>query len=135
MSFEPLERIDGIVPIVPTPFDSNEEIDFQSLRGLIDFAHAAGVCAVCLPAYASEFYKLDEAERRRVVWEAVDQAAGRIEVRVPGADEQREQHVDHGWPGRKQAHLRPARPQPCGIDGDKRERAPDEHADAIEVER
>ena len=55
MSFKPLERIDGIVPIVPTPFASNEEIDSQSLRRLIDFAHAAGACAVCLPAYASEF--------------------------------------------------------------------------------
>ena len=80
MSFKRLERIDGIVPVVPTPFTSGEEIDFVALRGLIEFAHAAGACAACLPAYASEFYKLNEVERRRVVMEAVDQAAGRIPV-------------------------------------------------------
>ena len=80
MPFKALEKIDGIVPIVPTPFTSGEDIDFVSLRGLIEFAEAAGACAACLPAYASEFYKLNEQERRRVVVEAVDQAAGRIPI-------------------------------------------------------
>lgn len=73
-------QIRGIVPIVPTPFNRNQEIDWQSLRGLIDFACASGACAMCLPAYASEFYKLSEDERLRAITEAVKQAAGRIPV-------------------------------------------------------
>jgi dihydrodipicolinate synthase/N-acetylneuraminate lyase len=73
-------QIDGIIPIIPTPFHEDETVDCQSLRGLIEFARTAGACAVCLPAYASEFYKLSETERRLVVEEAVAQAAGRIPV-------------------------------------------------------
>ncbi len=73
-------RIDGIIPIIPTPFHPDETVDYRSLRGLIEFAQAARACAVCLPAYASEFYKLSENERRLVVEEAIAQAAGRIPV-------------------------------------------------------
>ena len=73
-------NIDGIVPIIPTPFHQNESIAFPSLHSLIGFAAAGGCSAVCLPAYASEFYKLSECERTDVVHEAVVAAAGRIPV-------------------------------------------------------
>ena len=73
-------EIHGIVPIVPTPFRETQEVDWDGLRALVDFACASGACALCLPAYASEFYKLSEGERRRAIAEAVDQAAGRIPV-------------------------------------------------------
>lgn len=73
-------QIRGIVPIVPTPFRKDQEIDWESLRALVDFASASGACAMCLPAYASEFYKLSEEERHRAIAEAVDQASGRISV-------------------------------------------------------
>jgi len=72
--------LNGIVPIIPTPFTAEEQMDWPSLRRLVDFACAAGACAMCLPAYASEFYKLSERERLRVVEEAIQQAAGRIPV-------------------------------------------------------
>ncbi|OGG46857.1 MAG: hypothetical protein A3F84_00260 [Candidatus Handelsmanbacteria bacterium RIFCSPLOWO2_12_FULL_64_10] len=73
-------HIDGIVPIVPTPFFEDGGIDFDSLRRLIDYSVAAKASAVCLPAYASEFYKLSETERFDVVKAAVGQARGRIPV-------------------------------------------------------
>ena len=57
-------QIRGIVPVVPTPFKSDQEIDWEGLRALIDFGTVCGACALCLPAYASEFYKLSEDERR-----------------------------------------------------------------------
>jgi 2-keto-3-deoxy-L-arabinonate dehydratase len=69
--------LNGIVPIIPTPFTAEEQIDWPSLRRLVDFACATGACAMCLPAYASEFYKLSEGERLRLVTEAVRHAAGR----------------------------------------------------------
>jgi 4-hydroxy-tetrahydrodipicolinate synthase len=74
------KKLSGVVPIVPTPFKQNEEIDEPALRDLIEFAVASGVQAVCLPAYASEFYKLTDEEKLRVVKIAVDQAAGRIQI-------------------------------------------------------
>jgi 4-hydroxy-tetrahydrodipicolinate synthase len=57
-----------------------EEVDFEALRRLVDFAVAIGMPAICLPAYASEFYKLSETERFRLVEIAVEQAAGRVAV-------------------------------------------------------
>jgi dihydrodipicolinate synthase/N-acetylneuraminate lyase len=70
----------GVVPIIPTPFTEDEEIDEAALRRLIDFAIAGGIKAVCLPAYASEFYKLSDDEKLRVVKIAVEHAAGRIKI-------------------------------------------------------
>ena len=66
----------GIVPIIPTPFTDKEEIDEDALKGLIDFAISGGVQAACLPAYASEFYKLTDEEKLQVVKIAVDHSAG-----------------------------------------------------------
>lgn len=73
--------IAGVVPVVPTPFlPTSEDIDEPALRRLIDFAVQTGAAAVCLPAYGSEFYKLTETERLRVVEIAVDHAHGRLPV-------------------------------------------------------
>ncbi len=57
-----------------------EEIDEAALRSLIDFAVSCGVEAVCLPAYASEFYKLTDEEKLLVVKIAVEHAAGRVKI-------------------------------------------------------
>ena len=73
-------EIEGIVPVVPTPFDNDGRIDEEGLRKLVDFCVAGGACAICLPAYVGEFYKLSEQERHDVVRIAVEQAAGRIPV-------------------------------------------------------
>lgn len=73
-------RISGIVPIIPTPFQADGDVDFDAFKGLMDFAAGAGACAVCLPAYASEFYKLAGEERAAVLAAAIAHAAGRIPV-------------------------------------------------------
>ncbi len=70
----------GVVPIIPTPFTEQEEVDVEALKRLIDFAVSNGVEAVCLPAYASEFYKLTDEEKLQVVKIAVDHSAGRLQI-------------------------------------------------------
>jgi len=70
----------GVVPIIPTPFTEDEEIDALGICNLIDFAVESGIEAVCLPAYASEFYKLSDEEKLYVVKVAVGHAAGRIKI-------------------------------------------------------
>jgi dihydrodipicolinate synthase/N-acetylneuraminate lyase len=73
-------EINGIVPIVPTPFHEDSSLDEASLRRVVEYCIVEQASAVCLPAYASEFYKLSETERLEVVRVAVDQSAGRIPV-------------------------------------------------------
>jgi dihydrodipicolinate synthase/N-acetylneuraminate lyase len=60
-------EIDGVVPVIPIPFAPDESIHEPDLRRLVDFAVTSGAAAICLPAYGSEFYKLSEEERERVV--------------------------------------------------------------------
>jgi len=76
----PALRIQGIVPVIPTPFLSDERVDWEGFAPLVDFAVAGGCSAVCLPAYASEFYKLSDEERLRTVQQAAGAARGRIPV-------------------------------------------------------
>src|SRR5438128_2130215 len=73
-------RIDGVVPVIPTPFTANEEIHEDDLRRTVEFAIASNATSVCLPAYGSEFYKMNERERHRVVQIAVKQSRGRVSV-------------------------------------------------------
>ena len=70
----------GVVPVVPVPLDANEEIDEAALRRLVSYTVKVGVQAICLPAYGTEFYKLSDEERLRVVKIAVEEAAGRVTV-------------------------------------------------------
>lgn len=73
-------RIQGVLPVLPIPFTQDEEVDEPALRRLVEFAVQCEVSAVCLPAYGSEFYKLSEAERFRVIEIAAEQASGRLLV-------------------------------------------------------
>jgi 4-hydroxy-tetrahydrodipicolinate synthase len=73
-------EINGVVPIIPTPFAPDGSIDWAALEPLLNFAVDAHVCAVCLPAYASEFYKLRDGERRELVCHAIRILNGRLPV-------------------------------------------------------
>jgi 4-hydroxy-tetrahydrodipicolinate synthase len=76
----PTAILDGVVPIIPTPFTADEQIDFEALASCVRFAAKSRLAAVCLPAYASEFYKLSDAERRQVVEAAIRAAGDKLAV-------------------------------------------------------
>jgi 4-hydroxy-tetrahydrodipicolinate synthase len=73
-------ELQGVVPILPTPFLADETIDLAALDREVRFAAEAGFRAACLPAYASEFYKLTEAERDQLVERAIATADGNIAI-------------------------------------------------------
>jgi 4-hydroxy-tetrahydrodipicolinate synthase len=73
--------IEGIIPILLTPFDEQERIDEDSLRREVDFVLGAGVHGVGL-ALGSEILKLTEPEREHLVRIVVDQVRGRVPVVV-----------------------------------------------------
>src|SRR6202158_5050398 len=71
----------GIYPILLTPFDAQERIDEDSLRGEVDFVIEAGVHGIGL-AMGSEILKLTEPERTQLITVVVDQVQGRVPVVV-----------------------------------------------------
>ena len=70
----------GVIPIIPTPFRVDESFDLAGLARCVRFAIDCGVSAICLPAYASEFYKLTESERLQVITTALEASEGQLPV-------------------------------------------------------
>ncbi len=74
--------IRGVVPILPTAFHPDERVDFDRVPALVEFAIQAGAAAIGLPAFGSEFYKLDGGERKEIIARAIAAAGKRIPVIV-----------------------------------------------------
>lgn len=74
MSFE------GIIPAITTPFDGDNRIDLEGLRGNVDHAIAAGVHAIVGTGTMGESGSLSREERREVLEAIVGTADGRIPV-------------------------------------------------------
>ncbi len=64
----------GIFQILQTPFAADGAIDWRSFERQLDFCRAAGVHGMVLPALASEFFTLSDAERFAVVEFAAERA-------------------------------------------------------------
>ncbi|MFN7996846.1 MAG: dihydrodipicolinate synthase family protein [Bryobacteraceae bacterium] len=75
-------RLNGITPVMCTPFLEDDSIDEVSLRRQIDFAIDNGAAAISGPGYGSEFYKMTDGERCRFAEILVDQARKRVPVIV-----------------------------------------------------
>ncbi len=71
-------HVQGVLPILPTPFTDQGKIDEKSLRRLIDFELEVGVHGLSILGFMGEAHKLALEERRRVIATVVDQAGGRI---------------------------------------------------------
>lgn len=68
--------IEGILPILHTPFDANDEIDRDSLQREIDWSFDQGANGVC-SAMVSEMLRLTSEERIELNAVIVEMAAGR----------------------------------------------------------
>lgn len=55
-------RFRGLFPIIHTPFTANGDVDFDSLRSLIAYIEGKEVDGMVFPAFASEFWRLSDAE-------------------------------------------------------------------------
>lgn len=84
-----LGPMQGVFPILVTPFDEQGRIDEESLRRLIDFNISAGVHGLGV-ALGSEIFKLSEHERDVVTEIVVSQVRKRVPVVIntgaPGTD-------------------------------------------------
>jgi 4-hydroxy-tetrahydrodipicolinate synthase len=68
----------GIVPILLVPFDASGDIDEISLRRVVRFELEAGMHGIGINGFASEAYKLTDAERERTVQIVADEVAGSV---------------------------------------------------------
>lgn len=71
--------MEGVFPILVTPFDEQARVDEESLRRLVEFNLDAGVHGLGV-ALGSEIFRLSEAELLHVTRIVVDQARGRVPV-------------------------------------------------------
>ncbi len=76
-------QLEGIVVPLLSPFTRDtDELDVPALRRLVDRVIDAGAHAIIANAGTSEYYHLDEDERRTEAEVVVEQAAGRLPVLV-----------------------------------------------------
>lgn len=90
MTSDGSNRLSGIIPIVFVPFDSHGEIDEVSLRQVVEFELALRPQGLGVNGFATEAYKLSDAERLRCAEIVADQVGGRVPMIVgmaPGSTE------------------------------------------------
>jgi dihydrodipicolinate synthase/N-acetylneuraminate lyase len=72
----------GVFPIAPTPFNDNEEVDYDGQKRVLDFMIDAGVDGICILANYSEQFALTDDERERLTALCMDHVAGRVPIIV-----------------------------------------------------
>ena len=74
--------LQGVLPILPTPFTSDGAVDEGSMRRLIDFELEVGAHGVSVLGFMGEAHRLAGFERKQVVAASVEQASGAFPVWV-----------------------------------------------------
>ncbi len=84
-------KIRGIIPPIVTPMLPDEEVDYPTLRKLIDHQIACGVHGIFVLGTTGECYALDAVEKQKIVATAVEQVNRRVPVYAgTGAETTRE---------------------------------------------
>src|SRR5687767_11285355 len=76
--------LQGILPVLPTPFAPDGAVDAEAMRRIVDFSLKSGVDGVVFPGFASEVDELSASERATLLREVVRRVGGRVPV-VAGA--------------------------------------------------
>ena len=74
----------GVWPVMLTPFDERREIDWPSLKKLIDWYIKAGVNGLFANCQSSEMFFLSETESLQLTRFVLDHVAGRVPVIASG---------------------------------------------------
>lgn len=69
-------RLQGVFPILPTPFHDDERLDLESLARIVSFMRQAQVQGVTVLGVLGEANRLDDTEREQVIRAAVAAAQG-----------------------------------------------------------
>lgn len=69
-----LGRVAGVCPVVETPFTSKGDVDPDALAALVDHLGTTGVESVMYAGFASESFKLSDAERELLLATVIERA-------------------------------------------------------------
>ncbi|QPM90849.1 dihydrodipicolinate synthase family protein [Pseudooceanicola algae] len=72
----------GILPVAPTPFLDDGNIDVEGMKNVIDCLIDQGVDAICILANYSEQFVISDEERALLTKVSLDHCAGRVPVIV-----------------------------------------------------
>jgi dihydrodipicolinate synthase/N-acetylneuraminate lyase len=76
----PLPPFRGMMPILPTAIHENGEVDEPSQRRLVQYCLKCGAVAIGHLGGASEYFKIADDDRRRLIEIVVDEVQGRVPV-------------------------------------------------------
>ena len=76
--------LEGILPVLPTPFHDDLSIDAAGMARVTDFAVSCGAHGLVFPGFASEVDALEPDERRTLLGVVVERVRGRVPM-VAGA--------------------------------------------------
>lgn len=77
-------KIQGIIPVMLTPFNENNEVDYDSLRKLTDWYIENGADTLFATCQSSEIQFLSLEERVKITETVIEQAKGRVPVVASG---------------------------------------------------
>ena len=70
----------GMMPVMPTAVTESSELDEGSQRRVIRYCVECGAVAIGHFGFASEFHKISDRQRRRLIEVIVDEVAGRVPI-------------------------------------------------------
>lgn len=76
------QTLTGILPVAPTPFLDDGQVDEDGMRRVLDCLIDMGVDAICILANYSEQFLLSDAERATLMRISLEHVAGRVPVIV-----------------------------------------------------
>lgn len=86
----------GILPVLPTPFTDEGDIDLGAMPGVVRYACEADVGGVVFPGFASEVEHLSAAERQALLQVVVKGAEGKVPVIAGASAETPAKVVEYG---------------------------------------
>ena len=75
-----LNKLNGIIGVINTPFTEDDQIDTDSLRGYVRYGIDCGVVGFLVPAMAAEVGKLTFSERNLIVKTVIDESNGKVAI-------------------------------------------------------
>jgi 4-hydroxy-tetrahydrodipicolinate synthase len=93
--------LEGLFPVLCTPFDERGAIDFESLDRLVDFTLRTGADGLTLGGVASEVVKLGDGERRAIVERVLARVKGRVPVWVGSGHQSLDLTIEHSLHAQK----------------------------------
>lgn len=88
--------LSGILPVVPTPFRGDGNVDAGAMARLVRYAIESGVDGLVFPGFASEVEHLTPKERRDLLGVVVHEAASNTPVIGGASAETAEEVIEHG---------------------------------------